>query len=330
MVAAGALRAVLGAIVVLTLAAGATVTCRRPPARDGSPPAGLGPSRAGGLTSGPSASWVYQLQGYPDGRLDALARTPQRLAVIDLARDAAADYFTVDEIGALQKSGKKVLAYFEIGTLEDFRPEHSAVRERAGDLILNRWADWPNEHFARYWDARWWDMVVRPRLDQALRAGFDGAYLDTPLAYEEVDLALTGGPGWGGGVMEKPSRDGLARAMVALIAKISGYAKARRPGFWIVPQNSPELRRYPGYTAAIDGIGMEELFFRATDSPCTESFCGENLAGARALRDGGKFVLAVDYATRPDHTSTACARYRTERFTGYVAVRELDRISPPC
>jgi cysteinyl-tRNA synthetase len=260
------------------------------------------------------------LQGYPGGRLDALARTPHRLAVIDLARDAGADYFTAGEIRALQESGKKVLAYFEIGTLEDFRPEHSAVRGRSGDLILNRWADWPNEHFARYWDARWWDMVVRPRLDQALRAGFDGAYLDTPLAYEEVDLARSGGQ----------DRGGLACAMVALIAKISGYAKARRPGFWIVPQNAPELRRYPGYTAAIDGIGMEELFFRATDSPCTESFCGENLAEARALRDGGKFVLAVDYATHPDHTSTACARYRTERFTGYVAVRELDRISPPC
>ena len=50
---------------------------------------------------------------------------------------------------------------------------------------------------------------------------------------------------------------------------------------------------------AIDGIAMEELFFLATDKPCTEDWCSENLADTRALRDAGKFVLSVDYATRP-------------------------------
>ena len=95
-----------------------------------------------------------------------------------------------------------------------------------------------------------------------------------------------------------------------------------------MPQNSPELRSYPGYTEAIDGIGME-LFFQATDRPCTEDYCAENLANARALRDAGKPVFAVDYATRPTNIRSACAQYRKERFVGYVGVLELDRISPP-
>ena len=43
---------------------------------------------------------------------------------------------------------------------------------------------------------------------------------------------------------------------------------------------------------------MEELFFLATDEPCTADWCAENLADTRALRDAGKFVLAVDYAAR--------------------------------
>ncbi len=34
---------------------------------------------------------------------------------------------------------------------------------------------------------------MRPRVDQALQAGFDGVYLDTPLAYEELDLKLVQG-----------------------------------------------------------------------------------------------------------------------------------------
>jgi len=290
-----------------------------------SPPAPVEAISPVPLTADPRSTaairtWVYQLQGYPAGRLDALARAPHQLAVIDLARDAHADYFRLNEIAALRASGKRVLAYFEIGSIEDFRPEYAPLREQAGDLILNRWPDWPNEFFVRYWDPRWWQRVVQPRVDQALKAGFDGVYLDTPLAYEELDLSLTPGQ----------SRESLARAMVNLIVRISEYAKSRRPGFWIVPQNSPELRVYPGYTAAIDGIGMEELFFQAEDRPCTEDYCAENIAHTRALRDARKLVLAVDYATRPENIRSACARYRSERFAGYVGVRDLDRISPPC
>jgi cysteinyl-tRNA synthetase len=260
---------------------------------------------------------VYQLQNYPSGNLAAIARAPQPLAVVDLARDANTGYFRPDELAALHRAGKTVFAYFEIGSIEEFRPEYPSLPR---DLVLNRWEDWPNEHFVRYWDARWWERVVRPRVDRALGAGFDGVYLDTPLAYEEIDLSLVPGS----------TRDTLGRAMVSLIGRLSGYAKAERPGFRIVPQNSPELRRYPGYQDAIDGIGIEELFFRATDEPCTEDFCGENLADVRALRSAGKFVLAVDYAVRPEDVAAACRRYAGEGFTGYVTVPELDRIAPPC
>jgi len=291
-----------------------------PPAPASSPPVGLR-SRAPVPGSGAAVtSWVYQLQGYPRGRLDALARAPQQLAVIDLARDAGRDYFRPEEVDALRASGKVVLAYFEIGSIEKFRPEYGPLRAQAGDLILNRWPDWPDEYFVRYWDSRWWDRVVRPRVDRAVSAGFDGVYLDTPLAYEELDLSMVPGA----------SRDALARRMADLIARVSGYAKSRRSGMLVVPQNSPELRAYPGYLDAIDGIGMEELFFQDTDQPCRADYCAENLAGARALRDHGKFVLAVDYATNRDNIRIACGRYHEERFAGYVGVRDLDRISAPC
>jgi cysteinyl-tRNA synthetase len=266
------------------------------------------------------SSWVYQLQGYPRGRLRALARAPHRLAVIDLARDAHRGYFTRREVARLRASGKKVLAYFEIGSIETFRPEYRPLRRHARRIILNRWADWPDEYFVRYWDGRWWRRVVRPRLDRALATGFDGVYLDTPLAYEEIDLDL----------VPQRGRDRLARDMVNLIARISRYAKDRRAGFWIVPQNSPELRRYRGYTAAIDGIGMEELFFRATDRACRAHWCRENRRHTRALRDAGKLVLAVDYASRAANVREACRRYRKQGFAGYVGPLALDRIRKPC
>jgi cysteinyl-tRNA synthetase len=281
------------------------------------PPVSPSPSSAPAVAA---ESWVYQLQGYPDGRLDELVQTTQGVAVIDLARDAHTDFFRPDEITALRGAGKTVLAYFEIGSIEEFRPEYPLLRAEHPDLILNRWPDWPDEHFVAYWEPRWWELVVQPRIDQALRAGFDGVYLDTPLAYEELDLSLAPGR----------TREDLAIEMVDLIVRISQYAKAQNPALKIVPQNSPELRHYTGYTEAIDGIGMEELFVRATDDPCVEEYCAENLANARALRDAGKFVLAVDYAERDELVSSTCARYRAERFTGYIGVRELDGAGAAC
>lgn len=277
-------------------------------------------SPAAPRTGSTQPGWVYQLQGYPDGRLDELARAHQGIAVIDLARDAHADFFRSDEIATLREAGKTVLAYFEIGSIEEFRPEYALLSSEHPDLILNRWPDWPDERFVAYWDPRWWELAVRPRIDQALRAGFDGVYLDTPLAYEELELARAPGH----------SRDDLARAMVDLIKRISEYAKAHDPEMWIVPQNSPELRHYPGYVEAIDGIGMEELFVRATDDPCIEEYCAQNLADARALRQAGKLVLAVDYVTSGELAASTCARYRAEGFVGYVGVRALDRAGPGC
>jgi cysteinyl-tRNA synthetase len=336
--------ALTAAVLAVVVAAGVVLATRRdrrtpsatpPPStvdRSGPPP--VRPSSAPAPTSAPPSSassspasppteirsWAYQLQDYPEGRLDQLANGPYQLIVVDLARDAKTDYFTPAELAQVHSTGKRALAYFEIGSIEDFRPEYPVLRRDAPDLIANEWTDWPGEYFVRYYDERWWRLVVQPRVDQALRAGFDGVYLDTPLAYEELDLDAAQGR----------DRDALAGEMAGLIVKISAYAKARRPGFLIVPQNSPELRHQTGYTAAVDGIGMEELFFRATDERCTEDWCGENLTEARALRADGKFVLSVDYATRAADVRSACGRYRAERFAGTVTVLDLDRPSPPC
>lgn len=265
-------------------------------------------------------SAVVQLQNYQDNRLDALARAGVSLAVIDLARDAGSSYFTANEISQLRRSGTKVLAYFEIGSIEDFRPDFGYLRKHDGDLFLNEWPSWPGEYFARYWDPRWWNLVIRPRIDLALEAGFDGVFLDTPLAYQELDLSLVPGE----------TRVSLARKMVALIIRISMYAKAADPGFLVFPNNSPELQQYPGYTEAIDGIGMESMFFLPTDIPCTDPYCATNLAGARALRKAGKAVLAIDYADKPQNIAAVCRRYREEGFIGYVAPEALNTIRPAC
>jgi cysteinyl-tRNA synthetase len=118
--------------------------------------------------------------------------------------------------------------------------------------------------------------------------------------------------------------------MVGLIVRISRYGKAADPGFLVFPNNSPELQHYPGYTKAIDGIGMESMFFRPTDIPCTDPYCTENLDAARMLRKAGKVVLAIDYANKPQNIAAACRRYREEHFIGYVGPEALNTIRPAC
>jgi cysteinyl-tRNA synthetase len=298
-------------VLPLLLAAGACDAGAEPTAE---PSADDATSDAAGSDRQP-ASWIYQLSGYEDDGLEALAAAPHEVAVIDLARDGGDDYFTADEITALKDSGTTVYAYFTMGSIETYRPEHPAVADT--DIVLNRWGDWPDEYFVKYWDQRWWDLVMRPRLDQAMAAGYDGVYLDVPNAYEEIDLTLVPGE----------TRESLAQKMVDLVIAVDAYAGA---SLAVLPQNSPELREYPGYLDAIDGIGVEELFFLNADEPCAEDWCGENLADTRAIRDAGKLVLAVDYASEPANIAAACARYEDEGFAGAVAGVDLDAIYAPC
>ena len=159
-------------------------------------------------------SWVYQLSSYQNNRLDQIAGSRFDLAVVDLARDGGGDYFTAGEVAALTSSGKVALAYFEIGAIEDYRPEWSQV---PADLKLGAVGGWPSEQYVKYWDERWWP-IVRGRVDQALAAGFDGAYLDMVVTYEEI-------PANAGGT----NREDLAGKMVDLIAGSPSMPRAMAP-----------------------------------------------------------------------------------------------------
>ncbi len=264
-------------------------------------------------------SWVYQLTGYKNNRLDELAASKFDLAVIDLARDGGGGYWTAEEISHVRQSGKFVLAYFEIGAIEEYRPEWKQVPE---DLKAGTVGGWPRERYVKYWDERWWP-VVQGRVERALAAGFDGAYLDLVTAYEEIKVTDVG-------------REDLASRMVELIARLSQYAKAGKPEFKVVPQNCPELYTWSfwqpkpneKYLQAIDGLGIEEPFYLAHDKPADKAWCKENRENALAILKAGKLVLGVDYARTAKCAADAYAKQRAIGFVPYVSVRSLNIILP--
>ncbi|MFP2956774.1 endo alpha-1,4 polygalactosaminidase [Myxococcus sp. 1LA] len=256
-------------------------------------------------------SFTYQLTNYPQGKLDTIANSKFDLAIVDLARDGYDDWFTAAEITALKNKGKQVLAYFEIGAIENYRPEWSQVPE---DLKLGPVGGWPNEQYVKYWDERWWP-IVQGRIDQALAAGFTGCYLDMVVTYEEIPANSAG-----------TNRADLARKMVALIARINQYAKAHNPTFKVMPQNSPELVDDPAYLPAIDGLGMEDMYW-SDDNPCNMGWCEENRTNAARVRAAGKLVLSTDYAVQTAHVADAYTRSRAAGFVPYVSVRALNQMT---
>ncbi len=261
-------------------------------------------------------SWVYQLCNYKNHSLNAIAETDFDLAVIDLSRDGNNDYFTRKEIEAVKKTGKIVLAYFEIGAIESYRPEWHTIDT---DLKAGEVNGWPEEQYVKFWDERWWP-IVKNRVNRALDAGFDGAYLDLITAYEEIR-------GTGTGIEER------AHKMIELIARISKYAKSRAPDFKIVPQNCPELytqwttRPNHTYINAIDGLGLESVYFLAHDKPANEEWCQINRDNAVAIMKAGKIILGVDYAKKKKNISASYKKQKELGFIPYVSVDSLDMIS---
>jgi cysteinyl-tRNA synthetase len=265
-------------------------------------------------------SWVYQLTNYKDDTLVEIAESDFDLAVIDLSRNGGSDYFRRDEIEAVRKTGKIVLAYFEIGAIEQYRPEWNRVPE---ELKAGPVEGWPKEQYVRYWDERWWP-IVRERLDQSLVAGFDGAYLDMVTTYEEIPKS-------------KMKAEERAKKMVDLIVRISKYAKSKSPAYKVVPQNCPELYTWSywkptpnrKYIDAIDGIGIESVFYLAHDKPAQAKWCQENRENAIAIKEAGKLVLGVDYAKQTRSIAEAYIKQRELGFIPYVSVEQLDRVVPP-
>nr|QKW93796.1 glycoside hydrolase [Vitiosangium cumulatum] len=283
------------------------------------PDAGSSTPDAGSTDAGtiPPVAWegvtsfTYQLTGYANDRLDQIAASKFNLAIIELSRDGSDDYFRSDEIAAVKATGKQVLAYFEIGAIEEYRPEWSQV---PADMKLGPVDGWPDEQYVKYWDERWWP-IVQGRIDQALAAGFTGCYLDMVVTYEEIPANAAG-----------TNREDLAQKMVALISRISQYAKSKNPSFKVMPQNSPELVDYAGYLGAIDGLGMEDMYW-SDDVACSEAWCAENRNNAARVRAAGKLVLSVDYAVQAAHIADAYTRSRAAGFVPYVSVRALNKMT---
>jgi cysteinyl-tRNA synthetase, unknown class len=250
-------------------------------------------------------AWGYQLQ-----RVDP-ARLPPSLdlMVVDYSRNGAEGRaWTPAEVEAIRRrpdgSRRIVLAYMSVGEAENYRFywwSHWVTKPPAWMAAEN--PNWPGNFPVRFWYPGWSRHIVdpnpstlerlvetrlawrKPYLDRVIEAGFDGVYLDRVDIYEM----------W---LKERPE----AQAdMVAFVREISIYAKARRPGFLIVPQNGEELLKLKPYREVIDAVAKEDLFYgvggNGVKNP--EREVAESRSLLDRLRIDKRPVFVVEYVDDP-------------------------------
>ena len=165
----------------------------------------------------------------------------------------------------------------------------------------------------RYWNAEWQDVVFGnddAYLDRIIAAGFDGVYLDIIDAYEYY---------------AEQGRVTAEDEMVEFVTALGSYAREQSPDFLIIPQNASELGLRSDYLSAVDGIGMEVIYFGYDehDSATEDEVTAELETTLAVWTAAGKLVLNVDYATSDDKVAEAYERAAGQGFTPTVTDVDL-------
>jgi cysteinyl-tRNA synthetase, unknown class len=288
-----------------------------------------------GLAITDARSWGYQLQGASPDRMAAAID----LLVVDAQREAAPhESLGSDTVARFQQrpdgSRRLVLAYLSIGEAETYRHYWwPHWRWFAPSWLGPENREWKNNHLVRFWQPGWRRIIVDPRpslaaraleqvsparkpyLDRVLEAGFDGVYLDRVDAYYE----------W------QKSNPGAEAAMIAFVAEISAYAKARKPNFLIVPQNAEELLQHAHYRRHIDAVAKEDLFFGAKEQEQVNSAedVAESVRYLNQAKAAQRPVFLVEYLTRPEARAQAEAMARSKGYVLHFAGRALNQAPVP-
>lgn len=113
--------------------------------------------------------------------------------------------------------------------------------------------------------------------------------------------------------------------MQAFVIDIAQYAKGLNPNFIIIPQNgaelafnhlSPEEGTNAAYLAAIDGIGVEELFYNGAYAPDNE-----RISMLQQLKNNKK-IMVSEFVNENVNVADAIQRNRNEGFICFPRTKD--------
>lgn len=103
---------------------------------------------------------------------DAVVLTSYQTVVID------AQYFTKQEIAAVQQDGTEVYTYLNIGSIETFREGYDSIK----DCILSPYDNWPDEYWVDV-SRQEWQTFIADEAKSLAEKGVDGFFLDNADVY---------------------------------------------------------------------------------------------------------------------------------------------------
>jgi cysteinyl-tRNA synthetase len=312
------------------------------------------------------AYWAYQLQDISaQGAVDGLVASHYDMLVLEPTRtDWSSDdrYFDTrgmvarlkDSLASDDAHRKLIIAYADIGEAEDWRWYWTWSTD--WDCVGDPPADWPDYILAcdpdgwsgnypvAYWDGDWKDIVITGThqgghpdrdyssvIDEVIKDGFDGIYLDWVEGYENEDVVAAA---------QAAGKD-PAVEMIAFVEEMRAYATARDPNFLIVQQNAAAL--IDGrleLLIVIDAIAQEAIWYDgdatdAWDDP--DGYDWENdpdlvdyyIDYLDRYLDAGLPVFDCEYAL--SYASTAYANSLDRGYVPYATRRSLSRLTttPP-
>lgn len=309
--------------------------------------------------------WAYQIQNLDgEGAGDALEASRYDLLVLEPTRTQREDsgFETRKMVDRLKRSPssdgirrKAVLAYISIGEAEDWRwywtwsKEWKKGKPRPADwpsfIAAHDPDGWSGNYPVVFWDAAWKDLIIegkmqRPApgrdyvsvLDEVLRDGFDGVYLDWVDAWEQKQVAAAA---------KKAGKDS-AKEMIAFIGEIRAAGRAKNPEFLVVQQNgSGLLRGRPELLNVVDGIAQEDVWYlgeadvdwenpKGHDRAQEEDFTRRTKEALLEFKRAGKAVFTVDYTVT--HAAEVYSRAKELGFVPYcsrTSLRKLTTTPPP-
>ena len=310
--------------------------------------------------------WAYQIQDVSaPGTVDALAASHYDMLVLEPTRtDWSSDDRYFDTRGMVTRlrgspasdgvHRKLILAYVDIGEAEDWRWYWTWSRD--WDCVGDPPTDWPDyiltcdpdgwsgNYPVAYWDEAWKDVVIYGEnqgshpdrdyssvIDETIRDGFDGIYLDWVEAFENTD------------VIAAAQAEGLDPAieMIAFIQEMRQTATARDPDFLIIQQNATALiDGHPELPGVIDAISQEAIWYDGeadVDWDDPDGYDYENdaslvdyyLGYLEVYVDAGLPVLDCEYAL--NYADTAYANALAQGYVPYATRRALSQLTttPP-
>jgi cysteinyl-tRNA synthetase len=119
--------------------------------------------------------------------------------------------------------------------------------------------------------------------------------------------------------------------MIDFVGKIRAYARAKRPGFLIVPQNGDRLLEDRRFLDLVDGYAREDLIFGEHDDEERNSprSIDASVARLKTVTAAGKPVLVVEYIEKTEQAPAILKEIRDFGFIPYISQRNLKRLSPP-